>query len=159
MIVIADTGALVGALDRSHARRAAIRSVMEKAGLIVIPPTVLTELDHMLRRAAKQRAAGRRPGEIRRLGAEESRRALSWILAQTARTRMVIPTVDENILRTATAVMTGYGGLALDLADAVNVALAQEYRTDCLLTVDERDFRTVRPLTSHTAFRILPQDM
>ncbi|GGT33945.1 hypothetical protein [Streptomyces purpureus] len=70
----------------------------------------------------------------------------------------MIPAVDEGILRTAAAVMAVHADLALDLADAVNVTLAQEYRTDCLLTVDERDFRAVRPLTAHKAFRLLPHD-
>lgn len=159
MILIADTGALLGALDRAYPEHAAIQSAMQGAGMIVVPPMVLTEIDHMIRRAVKERSGGRRPSEVRQLGAAESRRTLGWILGQVARTRMVIPTVDENILRTATAVMAGYAGLALDLADAVNVALAQEYRTEYLLTIDERDFRTIRPLTAHKAFRLLPQDL
>jgi uncharacterized protein len=40
----------------------------------------------------------------------------------------------------------------------VNVALADEYKTDCVLTVDHRDFRAVRPLSTYTAFRLLPAD-
>jgi len=44
-------------------------------------------------------------------------------------------------------------------ADGVNVALAAEYRTDALLSLDRRDFRTVRPLTPHQAFRLLPDDL
>ena len=29
-------------------------------------------------------------------------------------------------------------------------------RNDAVLTLDRRDFRAVRPLSSHTAFRVLP---
>ncbi|MGX1368580.1 putative nucleic acid-binding protein [Streptomyces canus] len=47
----------------------------------------------------------------------------------------------------------------LDLADAVNVALAADYDTDAILTLDRRDFRAVRPLGRHKAFRVLPDDL
>jgi predicted nucleic acid-binding protein len=52
-----------------------------------------------------------------------------------------------------------YAGLSLDLADAVNVSLAAEYRTNSVLTLDRRDFRAIRPLTPHPAFQLLPDDM
>lgn len=41
-----------------------------------------------------------------------------------------------------------YRGLRLDIADAVNVVLAERYLTNELLTLDEKDFRVIRPLTS-----------
>jgi len=50
-------------------------------------------------------------------------------------------------------------GLDLDLADGVNVALAAEYRTCGVLTLDRRDFRAIRPLTPYPAFQLLPDDM
>jgi predicted nucleic acid-binding protein len=159
VILIADTGGLLGALDRANPQQSAIQSAMRDAGLIVVPPTVLTETDHMIRRAVKIRSDGRQASEVRRLGAAESRQALTWILGQVALTRMVVPPIDENLLRTAARVMARYADLAVDLADAMNVALAEEYRTDCLLTVDERDFRAMRPLTGHKAFRLVPQDL
>ena len=43
--------------------------------------------------------------------------------------------------------------------DAVNVALAAQYRTDAVLTLDRRDFRAMRPLTPHKRFRLLPDDL
>jgi hypothetical protein len=52
-----------------------------------------------------------------------------------------------------------YASLDLDLADAVNVALAAQYRSDAVLTLDRRDFRAIRPLTPHKRFRILPDDL
>ncbi|EST38146.1 hypothetical protein N566_09165 [Streptomycetaceae bacterium MP113-05] len=159
MILIADTGAMLGALDRAHPDQHRIQRTIAEAGLVVVPPTVLTELDHMIRRAVKARSGGRRPGEVRRLGAEESRRTLDWVLRQVSLTRMVIPTIDEAVFRTATGVMARYADLALDLTDATCVALAEEYRTECLLTVDARDFRVVRPLTGHGSFRLLPADL
>ncbi|MEU9891174.1 hypothetical protein [Sphaerisporangium sp. NPDC051011] len=41
----------------------------------------------------------------------------------------------------------------------MNVALAADYRTDAVLTLDRRDFRAVRPLTPDKAFRLLPDDL
>ena len=67
---------------------------------------------------------------------------------------------DEGTSRTA----DGAGwrrsdrALGLNLAFAVNVALAARYQTGTILTLDRRDFRTVRPLTGHLAFRLLPDD-
>jgi predicted nucleic acid-binding protein len=55
--------------------------------------------------------------------------------------------------------MTRYADLDLDLADAVTVAVAADYRTDAVLTLDRRDFRAVRPLTPHKAFRLFPDDL
>ncbi|MFB7274305.1 type II toxin-antitoxin system VapC family toxin [Streptomyces sp. NPDC056244] len=159
MILVADTGALLGAYDRAHVLQKDLQRALAEAGLVVIAPMVLTELDHMLRKGVKERSGGRRPHDVRRLGAEASRRLLDWILAQVALTRFVIPAVDENILRSASAVMARYADLAVDLTDATCVALAEEYRTDCVLTIDERDFRAMRPLTAHHSFRLLPFDL
>jgi uncharacterized protein len=158
VILIADTGAMLSALDRAHPQHKDVRAALAEAGLTVIAPTVLTELDHMIRRGVKVRSGGRRPSEVRQLGARESRHALNGILRQVALTRMAIPTIDESVFRTALDVMARYEGLAIDLTDATCVALAAEYRTDRVLTIDERGFRAVRPLTGHHSFRLLPMD-
>jgi uncharacterized protein len=39
------------------------------------------------------------------------------------------------------------------------VALAREFRTDVIATLDYRHFRMIRPLTPHDAFRLLPADI
>ncbi|MDG4769798.1 hypothetical protein [Solwaraspora sp. WMMD792] len=52
-----------------------------------------------------------------------------------------------------------YAALRLDLTDATNVVLAEQYETDAVLTLDQRDFRAIRPLSSRTAFRVLPDDL
>ena len=48
---------------------------------------------------------------------------------------------------------------AIGLADAMNVVLAMEFRTDVIATLDQRHFRMIRPLTRHDAFRLLPHDV
>jgi predicted nucleic acid-binding protein len=73
--------------------------------------------------------------------------------------RIVVPEITETHLATAQSVRARYGALDLDLADAVNVALAADYDTDAVLTLDRRDFRAVRPLGRHKCFRLLPDDL
>jgi predicted nucleic acid-binding protein len=48
---------------------------------------------------------------------------------------------------------------AIGLADAMNVVLAREFRTDVIATLDHRHFRAIRSLTSHSALRLLPDDL
>lgn len=76
-----------------------------------------------------------------------------------ARGDFAIASTRTEVLRRAQRVQERYAGLELDLADAVNVALAEECETDAVLTLDRRDFRAVLPLTGHKAFRVLPDDL
>lgn len=66
--------------------------------------------------------------------------------------------MSAETLRRARLVQDRYVGLQLDLTDAVNVILAEAYETVAILTLDRRDFRTVRPLTGHQGFLLLPDD-
>ncbi|MGH2873710.1 MAG: PIN domain-containing protein, partial [Solirubrobacteraceae bacterium] len=70
----------------------------------------------------------------------------------------IAPTTTR-LLSTALALRRRYADLDLDLADAVAAVVAAEYHTEVVLTLDRRDFRAVRPLTDHTAFRLLPDDL
>ncbi|AUG81004.1 hypothetical protein CFP65_6346 [Kitasatospora sp. MMS16-BH015] len=144
IVVIADTSGLLAALDASHPAGPAAREVLRTAGTLVVSPVLLSELDRLARRVLGEQAALRAVDDIRR-----------WARAG----RAVLPEITADTLDTAQAVRARYAGLRLDLADAVNVALAAEYRTDSLLTLDHRDFRAVRPLTTHKAFRVLPDDL
>jgi predicted nucleic acid-binding protein len=144
IVVVADTSGLLAALDRSHPLGPAAREVLARAGTLVISPVLLGELDHLARRILGPQAATAAVDDIRR-----------WVRAG----RAVLPQISADTLDTAQAVRARHRDLGLDLADAVNVALAAEFRTDAVLTLDRRDFRAVRPLTAHKAFRILPDDL
>lgn len=102
------------------------------------------ELDHVATRELGREAALGAVDDIRR-----------WMRAG----RVVVPQIDEDHLAAAQSLRVRYGDLDLDLADAVNVALAAEYDTDVILTLDRRAFRAVRPLGRHKAFRVLPDDL
>lgn len=130
MIVVADTSGIIAASDRKAPESAACLHVLQEAGTVIISPLVLTEVDHL----AKARFGSRARTTI-----------IDFILAQARQLHFQIPDTSLEILDTACLVQQQYASLDLDLADAVNVALAGRYRTDAVLTLDRRDFRAMRP--------------
>jgi predicted nucleic acid-binding protein len=139
IIVIADISGLLAALDSTQPERQAANETIQSAGLLVMSPLLLAELDHV---------ATRDLGRVAALSAVDD--IGHWM----RRGRILVPEITEDHLGTAQSVRVRYSDL--DLADAVNVALASDYDTDTILTLVRRVFRAVRPLGRHKAFRILP---
>lgn len=144
IIVVADTSGLLAALDSTHPEHEGAGEALLTAGLLVMSPLLLAEMDHVATRELGRDAALSAVDDIRR-----------WMRVS----RVVVPEITETHLATAQSVRARYGSLDLDLADAVNVALAADYDTDAVLTLDRRDFRAVRPLSRHKCFRLLPDDL
>ncbi|MGA4842042.1 PIN domain-containing protein [Streptomyces sp. G45] len=144
IVVIADTSGLLAALDSAHPEQTAANEAIMAAGLLVMSPLLLAELDHVATRELGREAAVSAVDDLRR-----------WV----SRGRVVLPEITEAHLGAAQSVRARYRSLDLDLTDAVNVALAADYDTDAILTLDRRDFRAVRPLGRHKAFRVLPDDL
>ncbi|MDT0378351.1 PIN domain-containing protein [Streptomyces sp. DSM 42041] len=144
IIVIADTSGLLAALDSTHPEHQASNEAIMAAGLLVMSPLLLAEIDHVA---------------TRELGREAAHSAVDDIRAWMRRGRIAVPEITEDHLGIAQSVRARYRDLDLDLADAVNVALAADYDTDAVLTLDRRDFRAVRPLGRHKTFRVLPDDL
>lgn len=144
IIVIADTSGLLAALDSGHPEHAAASETILSAGLLVISPLLLAELDHVA---------------TRELGRQAALSAVSDIRHWMRRGRVVVPQITADHLEAAQSVRARHQALGLDLADAVNVAFAADYDTDAILTLDRRDFRALRPLGRHKAFRVLPDDL
>ncbi|GAA2493069.1 hypothetical protein GCM10010406_31420 [Streptomyces thermolineatus] len=144
MILIADTSGIIAASERRAVEGAACRALLGEAGTVVVSPLVLAEVDHMAKA---------------RFGSAARSTIIAFILAQARRSRFHLPQITDEILAAACSVQQRYSGLDLDLADGVNVVLAAEYRTDAVLSLDRRDFRAMRPLTSHKSFRLLPDDL
>jgi predicted nucleic acid-binding protein len=144
IIVIADTSGLLAALDSQHPEHHAANEAIMSAGLLVMSPLLLAEIDHVA---------------TRELGREAALSAVDDIRHWMRRGRIVLPEITGDHLDAAQALRARYQGLDLDLADAVNVALAAEFDTDAVLTLDRRDFRAVRPLGRFKAFRVLPDDL
>ena len=143
MILVADTSGLIAASDRNAPESADCQAALAEAGTTLVSPLVLTEVDHLARA---------------RFGSNARSSLIDFVIFQARRGRFQIPEITVELLETARQVQRQYGGLDLDLAGGVNVALAAEYRTSSVLTLDRRDFRAIRPLTPHPAFRLLPDD-
>jgi uncharacterized protein len=144
VIVIGDTSGLVSAFNADDPRQAAARSALRRASVTVISPLVIAEIEHIMTRNVDRNAA---------------HQAIDWLLAQERTKRVLLAESTAPVLRRARMIQERYAALRLDLADSVNVVLAAEYETDCVLTLDRRDFRAIRPLTHHPAFRLLPDDL
>jgi uncharacterized protein len=144
VIVVAGTSGIIAASDRNAAESAACRKILREAGTVIISPLVLAEVDHLAKA---------------RFGPVARTTIIDFVIAQSRLLRFQIPDTSIEVLDTARMVQRQYAGLELDLADAVNVALAAQYRTDAMLTLDRRDFRAMRPLTTHEWFRLLPDDL
>lgn len=143
MIVIADTSALLAAFGRAEPQHDAAVAVLN-AETFVLSPMVLTELHHL----AYQRS-----------GFETARAINGALLGRIADGDDVLGAITLERLQTAHEIQGKYAGLELDLADCIGVVLADEYETDRVFTLDQRDFRAVRPLTpKFDAFKILPAD-
>ncbi|KOV27555.1 twitching motility protein PilT [Streptomyces sp. XY431] len=128
IVVVADISGLLAALDREHPIGPAAREVLDAAGTLVISPVLLSELDHLARRV---------------LGPAASMAAVDDVRRRVRSGRAVLPEITADTLDAAQAVRARHRDLRLDLADAVNVALAADYRTDAILTLDQRDFRVL----------------
>ncbi len=129
--------------NRSDPEHFAVRRAADSASALVVSPLALTEVHHV----ASVRA-----------GRKVADRILGLLAERIASTRVVLAQVDATQLATAISVRGTYDGLDLDLVDAVCVALAAEYDTDAILTLDRRDFRVLRPLNGYPAFRLFLDD-
>ncbi|WP_306356030.1 MULTISPECIES: PIN domain-containing protein [unclassified Nocardia] len=141
---IADTSAIIAAYDRAAELHERSREFLSTS-VAVVSPLVLDEVDHLL---------------VARFG--KDRRAadlvLDDLLTSAEEGAVLVPQVDRDDLRVAQRIIEHYRGLRLDLADAVTVVLAERYLTNDILTLDEKEFRAVRPLTpAHPSFRLLLQ--
>ncbi|NNH69505.1 PIN domain-containing protein [Nocardia uniformis] len=142
---IADTSAIIAAYDRAAELHEKAREYLATS-VAVVSPLVLDEIDHLL---IARFGKDRRTADL----------VLDDLLTSAEEGAVLIAVVDRDDFRIAQQIIEQYRGLRLDLADAVNVVLAERYLTNDILTLDEKDFRAVRPLTpAHPSFRLLLQD-
>jgi uncharacterized protein len=137
--LLLDAAPLVALADPGDPRRQSVLDCLrsEPESLVVPAPTT-AEVDYLL---------GTRFGPL-------ARRAF---LGDLARGRFTVASLEREDYETVLSLETRYADLELGLADCALVVLADRYRTDRLLTFDERHFRAVAPLRDE-AFTILPAD-
>jgi uncharacterized protein len=140
-VVIADTSALIAFFNETDKHHSAVRRGLAQAGHLVVSPCVLTELDYLVATRQGPSAAGG---------------ILAYVASRVAAGRWEVPAIG-SLLLAAHAVLADYP--AIGLTDAMNVALAREFRTDVIASLDHRQFRVIRPLTPDAAFRLLPDDV
>ncbi len=143
MILVADSSGLIAAFNTADAEHKAAAEAPDSAEFVIKSPLALGEIDHVVTARVSRAAADR---------------VLEQVRARVEVKRAQLAEVEVRLLRVALSVRRRYLDMDLDLADAFNVALAARYETDTLLTLDRRDFRALRPLGRHRAFRLLPDD-
>jgi uncharacterized protein len=140
-VAVADTSALIAFFNKTDKHHGSVRKGIAQAGHLVVSPCVLTELDYLV--ATRQ-------------GLPAAAAIVRYVAGRVAAGRWEVPGIGQLLLA-AHSVLEDYPGVGL--ADAMNVVLAREFRTDVIATLDHRDFRVIRPLTRHGAFRLLPDDV
>jgi predicted nucleic acid-binding protein len=137
--LLVDAGPLVALADPNEPRRQAILDALAgEAGELVVPSPTTAEVDYLL---------GARFGPA-------ARRAF---LRDLAAGRFTVAGLEREDYAAVIELETLYEDLDLGLADCALVVLADRYRTNRILTFDERHFRAVAPLRGE-AFAILPAD-
>ena len=127
-MIVVDTSGLIAALDVSDPRHAEARAALEAdAGPYVLSPFVLAEMDYMLDRAGGAAALG--------------------FLLEVARGAYQLEPMSANDVGQAARIIDRYRDLRIGLADASVVLIAARVGTRQILTLDERHFRAIHPLT------------
>jgi uncharacterized protein len=138
-LIILDTSGVYAFKDESTDEHTAVRQVLESdPGPFIMSPFVLAELDYLL---------------AERLGQAVEREVLEDVAGGAYELAEFGP---DDVLA-AMELIDRYSDLKIGLADASVAVLAARHRTTRLLTLDERDFRPMRPLFG-TAFTLLPAD-
>ena len=137
-MIVADTSVVYALLDEADSwHERVVAWYHSVATRFAITPLVVAEVDHLAPRAGERaRDAWRRD---LRAGAYE---VMWWGHAE----------------ETAVDVAEAYRDLGVDLTDASLVALSERLQTTDIATLDERHFRSMRPLSGSDAFRLLPMD-
>lgn len=122
--LLIDTGALVSLLDRSQTGHAAFLAFFEAwDGPVVSTEAVLTEATHLL-------------GRVK--GGPQA--CCGFFLDGGA---VIVPSTSAS-LRRCRDLMDTYRDQPMDFADATLVVLAEELKTQLILTTDRRDFGIYR---------------
>lgn len=139
--LIIDTSGYLAGMARSHPRRPAIRDVLAGTDQPpVISPLVLAELDYLV---------------LDRVGVK----AEIQMLDELAGGAYDLADVDIDDLRAARGIVAKYANLRIGVTDAVNMILADRFQTNEMLTLDQRHYRAVTPLTGRfPAYRLIPLD-
>lgn len=138
-MIICDTSGLVAAYSTADRRRFQIAELLSsEPEALILSPFVLAELDYLI---------------ATRAGVQHELKVLSDVAAGV----YTLADFGPADVAHAAELVGRYQDMRIGLADASLVVLAARYDTTRLLTLDEKHFRTIRPLRGH-AFTVLPAD-
>jgi predicted nucleic acid-binding protein len=137
--LIVDAGALYAQADADEPEHNAVAGVLRaEHDSLVTSQFVVAEADYLI---------------LRRLGVGAELRFLEDLACGT----YIADTLAQPDLAIARDIAARYRDLELGVADASLVVLANRWETRRILTLDERAFRTVKPLQGGS-FTVLPAD-
>lgn len=138
-MIVLDTSGLLAAIDSTQRKHETARQALEADdGPFHLSPFVLAEIDYLL--STKVGIA-----------------AELLLLDEVAEGAYLLAAFDSDDIRQARGLIERYRDLKIGLADASIVVLAAKVRTNRILTLDERNFRTIKPLRGRV-FHLLPSD-
>jgi uncharacterized protein len=134
-----DTAPLVAQSERNNPERLAARRVLlDERQPLVLSPLIAAEVDYFLQ------VRGRRSGN-------------AGFIRDLAAGRYEVPCLVPGDFALMAELNEQYADLGAGLADLSIVVLAQRYKTTRILTLDQRHFRTLKPLQGGS-FTLLPFD-
>jgi len=138
--LILDAAPLIALADRADPMQSRVEAALvDEPGELVIPAPVSAEVDYLL---------GRRLGRTARLA----------FLDDVAEGRFTVACLDSDAYSVVAGLERKYDDLDVGLSDLSVVVIADHYRTERLLTFDERHFRALRSLKG-AQFILLPADV
>jgi predicted nucleic acid-binding protein len=138
-VIVTDTSAILAYMNSRDTHHEAVRAwIQGEERPLVTTPMVIAEVDHL----------------VSTRGGAPAVAALRADLAAGAYTVEWWPAAMAAAVRVADR----YADMNLGLTDASLVVLADHLGVIDIATLDERNFRAVRPLTGAAAFRLLPTD-
>lgn len=139
MTVVIDAAPLVAFGDANDPHFTRIDELLRTLdGPLIIPAPVTAEVDYLL---------GQRVGRGPRRN----------FIADLAAGRFTVACLEQEDYATIGELDSRYADLELGLADCALIVIADRYKTNRILSFDERHFRAVIPLQGG-AFTILPSD-
>lgn len=136
--MICDTSALLASLWPGQVEHDSCVAAITAADTRIVSPLGLTELDYLI-------------GS--RVGPAEAAKATTMF----AEGNYELASLDWSDIQDALEIEHTYRDLGIGLVDASLVVLAKRYKTNEILTLDQRHFRAIRGLDGRH-FKILPFD-
>jgi predicted nucleic acid-binding protein len=137
MTVIADTGFVVAVAITSDDDHESCVQVYKQHRDIYLPQSTLTEIGHLLVKAGGNRAMG-------------------YFLTNVPRMKYKLVSLEDADVKRAGELLIKYADSRVDFVDASIVAVAERLDITRILTLDQRDFRIIRPRHCEY-FELLPQ--